>query len=64
MEVEVFIRVDVFFSVSLGIGRKDRHELAGLHALKRALEQLDLCVRFGVSQAAESLRFQMNKVEP
>ena len=41
MKVEVFMRVDVFCPLSLGIGRKDRRELAGLHALlKRALEQL------------------------
>ena len=37
MKVEVFMRVDVFCPLSLGIERKDRRELAGLHALKRAL---------------------------
>ena len=40
MKVEVFMRVDVFCPLSLGIGRMDRRELAGLHALKRALEQV------------------------
>ena len=42
MEVEEFIRVDVFFQVSIGIERKDRWELAGLHAWKGVTEPYGL----------------------
>ena len=42
MEVEEFIRVDVFCLLSLGIGRKDRRELAGLHAWKGVTEPYGL----------------------
>ena len=38
MEVEGSILVDVFIPLSLGIGRKDRCELAGLHTFKGVLE--------------------------
>ena len=34
MEVEVFMRVDMFCPLSLGIERKDRWELASLYTLE------------------------------
>ena len=37
MEDEGPILVDVFYPLSLGIGRKDRCELAGLHTWKGVL---------------------------
>ena len=37
MKVEVFMRVDVFCPLSLGIERDKKCALAGLHVLKRAL---------------------------
>ena len=57
MEVEVAIRVDVFLSVSLGIGWSCRWEFISLHSQKGLMDPIDF--RFGVSQAGESLRFQM-----
>ena len=73
MEVEEFIRVDVFFPMPLGIGRRDnRWDLAGLHAWKGFISsfnnQLMNELGFGMDgnyngwdrQAAEALRFQMN----
>ena len=49
------------FPLSLEIGRSHRWEFISLHSQKEFMGGLILVSEFGVSQAAESLRFQMIK---
>ena len=69
MEVELAIRVDVFLSLFLGIGRSCRWEFINLQPQKGFMDPYEcriwvgvlLIWALGVSQAAENqlLRFQM-----
>ena len=54
MGVEGAILVDVLYPLSLGIGRKDRCELAGLYTWKGFFAPQICWVGFGVSKVAES----------
>ena len=55
-KVEVAIRVDVFCPVSIGIGKDNRWDLAGLHALKEVTEP-----SIWVTELGDELAIQLNR---